>query len=126
MPDGLDELVARDAVRKLFAGGQADIVLEEGVDVLESGIEITARPPGKELRALSLLSGGEKTLTAIALLPAVPVTVTASVSQVGSSAGGHTAPAGHGGAGAASQLEPAVELNILASNAESAMKDPAS
>ena len=61
----------QELFRKLFAGGQADIVLEDGVDVLESGIEITARPPGKELRALSLLSGGEKTLTAIALLLAI-------------------------------------------------------
>ena len=61
----------QELFRKLFGGGQADIVLEEGVDVLESGIEITARPPGKELRALSLLSGGERTLTAIALLLAI-------------------------------------------------------
>src|SRR6185312_737330 len=61
----------QELFRKLFAGGQADIVLEDGVDVLESGIEITARPPGKELRTLSLLSGGEKTLTAVALLLAI-------------------------------------------------------
>jgi len=61
----------QELFRKLFGGGQADIVLDDGVDVLESGIEITARPPGKELRALSLLSGGEKTLTAIALLLAI-------------------------------------------------------
>ena len=52
----------QELFRKLFGGGQADIILEDGVDVLESGIEITARPPGKELRSLSLLSGGEKTL----------------------------------------------------------------
>ena len=61
----------QELFRKLFGGGQADVVLEDGVDVLESGIEITARPPGKELRALSLLSGGERTLTAIALLLAI-------------------------------------------------------
>lgn len=54
--------------RKLFGGGRADIVLEEGVDLLESGIEIVARPPGKEPRNISLLSGGEKTLTCVALL----------------------------------------------------------
>ena len=57
--------------RKLFGGGQADIVLEQGVDILESGIEIVARPPGKEPRNISLLSGGEKTLTCVALLLAI-------------------------------------------------------
>jgi len=46
-------------------------VLEEGVDVLESGVDIVAQPPGKELRNLSLLSGGEKTLTCVALLLAL-------------------------------------------------------
>jgi len=57
--------------RELFGGGQASIELEEGVDVLESGIEIVARPPGKEPRSISLLSGGEKTLTCVALLLAM-------------------------------------------------------
>ena len=57
--------------RKLFGGGKADIFLENPDDVLESGIEIVARPPGKETRTISLLSGGEKTMTAIALLFAV-------------------------------------------------------
>ncbi|MGA2063693.1 MAG: chromosome segregation protein SMC [Thermoguttaceae bacterium] len=55
----------------LFGGGQGNIVLEEGVDILESGIEIVARPPGKEPRSISLLSGGEKTLTCVALLLAM-------------------------------------------------------
>ncbi len=54
--------------RKLFGGGKADILLSDPDDVLESGIDIVARPPGKELRNLSLLSGGEKTLTALSLL----------------------------------------------------------
>ena len=54
--------------RKLFGGGRADIVMIDPENVLESGIEIIARPPGKELRSLSLLSGGEKTMTALSLM----------------------------------------------------------
>jgi chromosome segregation protein len=54
--------------RKLFGGGKADIQLINPEDVLESGIEITARPPGKETRTLTLLSGGEKTMTALSLM----------------------------------------------------------
>jgi chromosome segregation protein len=57
--------------RKLFGGGKADILLEEPEQPLECGIEIIARPPGKEPQSISLLSGGEKTLTAVALLLAV-------------------------------------------------------
>jgi chromosome segregation protein len=57
--------------RKLFGGGQADIVIDEDEDILESGLEIVARPPGKEPRNISLLSGGEKTLTCVALLLAI-------------------------------------------------------
>jgi chromosome segregation protein len=60
-----------DTYRKLFGGGKADIFLEDDQDVLEAGIEIVARPPGKDLRKLSLLSGGERTLTTIALLFAI-------------------------------------------------------
>jgi chromosome segregation protein len=57
--------------RKLFGGGKADIVLEDAEDILEAGIEVIARPPGKETRSISLLSGGEKSMTALALLFAV-------------------------------------------------------
>jgi chromosome segregation protein len=58
----------QELYRKLFGGGEGDIVLEDPDDVLECGIDIVARPPGKELRSISLLSGGEKTMTAVALL----------------------------------------------------------
>lgn len=61
----------QELFRKLFGGGMADIVLENPDDLLESGVNITARPPGKEMRNMSLLSGGEKTLTAVALLLAI-------------------------------------------------------
>ncbi len=57
--------------RKLFGGGHADLHIEEGCDILDGGIEIIARPPGKEPRNISLLSGGEKTLTCVALLFAI-------------------------------------------------------
>jgi chromosome segregation protein len=59
--------------RRLFGGGSADLYLvpdeETGeVDILESGVEVRAKPPGKEPRIISQLSGGEKTMTAVALL----------------------------------------------------------
>jgi chromosome segregation protein len=57
--------------RKVFGGGRADIVLEEDVDILDSGIDIIATPPGKQSLALSLLSGGERALTAVTLLLAI-------------------------------------------------------
>lgn len=61
----------QELFRKLFGGGEGDVLLEDPNDMLECGIEIVARPPGKELRSISLLSGGEKTLTAVALLLAI-------------------------------------------------------
>lgn len=54
--------------RELFDGGRAELLLEEGEDIMECGIEIVAEPPGKKLQKISLLSGGEKALTAISLL----------------------------------------------------------
>lgn len=56
---------------QLFGGGRADINLEEPENILESGIEIIAQPPGKKLQSLSLLSGGERALTAIGILFAI-------------------------------------------------------
>jgi len=61
----------KEMFRKLFGGGESDIILEDPDDVLDCAIDILARPPGKELRSLSLLSGGEKTLTAVALVMAI-------------------------------------------------------
>lgn len=54
--------------RVLFGGGQGRLEMEEGEDVLESGIRIVAEPPGKKLQNMMQLSGGEKALTAISLL----------------------------------------------------------
>ncbi len=53
---------------KLFGGGRADLILSEPDKLLDTGIEIVAQPPGKKLQNLQLLSGGERALTAIALL----------------------------------------------------------
>jgi chromosome segregation protein len=58
----------REMFVEMFGGGKADLILVEEGDVLESGIEIVARPPGKQLQNISLLSGGEQTMTAVALL----------------------------------------------------------
>ena len=55
----------------LFGGGEANLVLVESDDPLEAGLEIMCQPPGKKLSTLSLLSGGEQTLTAMALIFAV-------------------------------------------------------
>ena len=56
---------------ELFGGGRATVKLTEGEDLLEGGIEIEAQPPGKQPKVISLLSGGEKTMTALALLLAI-------------------------------------------------------
>ncbi|PQO37295.1 chromosome segregation protein SMC [Bremerella cremea] len=57
--------------RRVFGGGSADIIIEEGVDILEAGIDVIATPPGKSSLNISLLSGGERALTAVTLLLAI-------------------------------------------------------
>mgnify|MGYP000489444031 CR=1 FL=1 len=60
-----------EVFRDLFGGGHAEMLLLDSENVLESGIDILAQPPGKRLQNLQLLSGGEKALTALALLLAI-------------------------------------------------------
>lgn len=59
------------AFKRLFEGGHAELLLEEPNDLLETGVEVVAQPPGKKPQYLSLLSGGEKAMTAIALILAI-------------------------------------------------------
>ncbi|MEY2564147.1 MAG: chromosome segregation protein [Verrucomicrobiota bacterium] len=61
----------REMFGELFDGGRADLSLVDENDPLNCGIDITARPPGKQLQSVSLLSGGERTMTAVALLFAI-------------------------------------------------------
>ncbi|MDQ3622775.1 MAG: chromosome segregation protein SMC [Verrucomicrobiota bacterium] len=58
----------QEMFKELFDGGKANLLLVDEVDPLESGIDIIAKPPGKQLQSISLLSGGERTMTAVALL----------------------------------------------------------
>jgi chromosome segregation protein len=58
----------RNMFMEVFGGGKADLILSDENDVLESGIDIVARPPGKQLQSISLLSGGEQTMVAVSLL----------------------------------------------------------
>ena len=60
-----------ETFKELFKGGHAELKLTEPNNILETGIDIVASPPGKKLTSISLLSGGEKTLTAISLLFAI-------------------------------------------------------
>lgn len=53
---------------EIFGGGKADLILQDAEDPLECGIEIIAKPPGKQLQSITLLSGGERTMTAVALM----------------------------------------------------------
>src|SRR6185436_6104333 len=61
----------REMFSEMFGGGRADLSLMDENDPLNCGIEITAKPPGKQLQSISLLSGGERTMTAVSLLFAI-------------------------------------------------------
>ena len=61
----------KNVYRELFKGGRAELTLTDPDNILETGIEIKAEPPGKKLQSISLLSGGEKTFTALSLLFAI-------------------------------------------------------
>ena len=61
----------RDVFAALFPGGEGRLLLTDPTDMLTTGIEVEARPPGKRIKRLSLLSGGEKSLTAVAMLVAI-------------------------------------------------------
>ena len=61
----------RDVFSVLFPGGEGRLILTDPSDMLATGIEVEARPPGKRVKRLSLLSGGEKSLTAVAMLVAI-------------------------------------------------------
>lgn len=71
--DSFDRIVAEfeSTFRELFGGGHAELRMEDDSNPLESGIDIIAQPPGKKLQNINLMSGGEKTMTAIALMFAV-------------------------------------------------------
>ena len=71
--DNFDKVVINfeEIFRQLFGGGHAELRLDNDEDPLEAGIEIVAQPPGKKLQNINLMSGGEKTMTAIALMFAV-------------------------------------------------------
>lgn len=71
--ENFDQVVVHfeDIFKELFGGGHAELRLEDAENPLEAGIEIVAQPPGKKLQNIKLLSGGEKTMTAIALMFAV-------------------------------------------------------
>ena len=71
--ENFDQIVENfeEIFKELFGGGYAELRMEDENNPLESGIEIVAQPPGKKLQNINLMSGGEKTMTAIALMFAV-------------------------------------------------------
>lgn len=58
----------KEVFKVLFGGGKGELILKDGEDILDSEIDINVQPPGKKLKSISVLSGGEKALSAIAIL----------------------------------------------------------
>ena len=67
----VDDAEFERLIGELFPGGEGRLVLTDPDDMLNTGIEVEARPPGKKIKRLSLLSGGERSLVAVALLVSI-------------------------------------------------------
>ena len=85
LPRNLQEIQKEfdKAFKELFGGGKGTLELDEEADILEAGIRIISQPPGKKLQNMMQLSGGEKALTAIALVVCDPESEAIAVLSAG-------------------------------------------